>query len=173
MICSSLWFLCIQLKLQLSESQSQLELAQKEAQAHKEELEQVHSLTNLSPPLYNNNDSLKSCDGYIYIKTCYLCNIVRNLWKSLFNLHSQLRKVSVTAKIGGYVITYQRRLPVFRSENSWKRSRCGVSKKRMAQLRLNPVRSGCKGHRAPFTSCQRVLDSERDLKTQKLIHVST
>lgn len=32
---------CVQLKLQLSESQSQLDLVQKEAQAHKEELAQV------------------------------------------------------------------------------------------------------------------------------------
>lgn len=42
--------LCIQLKLQLSECQSQLDLAQKEAQAHKEELAQVISMVfNLLP----------------------------------------------------------------------------------------------------------------------------
>lgn len=48
----------------------------------------------------------------------------------------------------------------FRSESSCVRSRSGLRESRMAQLRLNPVRSGCKDHRAPFSSCQSVLDSD-------------
>lgn len=40
-ICSFLCCACIQLKQQLSECQSQLDVVQKEAQAHKEELKQV------------------------------------------------------------------------------------------------------------------------------------
>lgn len=35
----------------------------------------------------------------------------------------------------------------FRSEHSWVRSRCGLRESRTAQLRVNPVRSGCEDHR--------------------------
>lgn len=52
-------------------------------------------------------------------------------------------------------------LTCFRSESSWERSPCRLNKNRMARP-LNPVRSGCKGHRAPLTSCQRVPDSPED-----------
>ncbi|MEQ2209545.1 hypothetical protein XENOCAPTIV_000724 [Xenoophorus captivus] len=47
-----------------------------------------------------------------------------------------------------------------RSEHSWARSRRGRGESRTVQLRLNPVRSGCEDDRAPFTSCQRVSDSD-------------
>lgn len=44
--------LCVQVKLQLSERQSQLDVAQKEARALKEELEQVTLLTQPALPIF-------------------------------------------------------------------------------------------------------------------------
>lgn len=46
----SVVLLCVQVKLQLSECQDQLDLAQKEAQAHKEELTQVTLLIQIASP---------------------------------------------------------------------------------------------------------------------------
>lgn len=58
----SVVLMCIQLKLQLSECQNQLDLAQKEAQAHKEDLTQV---TLLIASLFPSGDT-------VHIQLCLL-----------------------------------------------------------------------------------------------------
>lgn len=150
--------LCIQLKLQLSECQSQLDVAQKEAQAYKEELAQVTLLTEL-PPGTNIYIFIQPCN-WGGIRTCFLWDVTcqgicENYSHMTDKVRCQWRVTGGHSWRGGYVTSdgflFQVREQLGEITMGVQREQNGPAEAQPSQVRVQ---------RSPFTSCQRVLDTD-------------